>query len=97
MPSPITFVYPIFDSFSRTYPSRHKKGGDREKLDSGGNGGDKGGGNGGNGDARITNKQLSYIVNLGKGLKLNSKDLDQETVKGFGVRMACREAAFQNA
>jgi hypothetical protein len=46
------------------------------------------GGNGGNGDARISNKQLNYIVTLGKGLKLNSKDLDQETVKNFGVKMA---------
>jgi hypothetical protein len=53
-----------------------------------GNGGDKGGGNGGNGDARISNKQLNYIVTLGKSLKLNSKDLDQETVKTFGVKMA---------
>jgi len=58
------------------------------KPGNGGNGGDKGGGNGGNGDARISNKQLSYIVTLGKGLKLNSKDLDQETVKTFGVKMA---------
>ena len=46
------------------------------------------GGNGGNGDARISNKQLNYIVTLGKGLKLNSKDLDQESVKTFGVKMA---------
>ena len=46
------------------------------------------GGNGGNGDARISNKQLNYIVTLGKGLKLNSKDLDQETTKTFGVKMA---------
>ena len=53
-----------------------------------GNGGDKGGGNGGNGDARISNKQLNYIVTLGKSLKLNSKDLDAETVKVFGVKMA---------
>ena len=58
------------------------------KPGNGGNGGDKGGGNGGNGDARISNKQLSYIVTLGKGLKLNSKDLDQESVKGYGVKMA---------
>jgi hypothetical protein len=46
------------------------------------------GGNGGNGDARISNKQLNYIVTLGKGLKLNSKDLDQESVKTYGVNMA---------
>jgi hypothetical protein len=59
-----------------------------EKPNTGGNGGDKDGGNGGNGDARIFNKQLSYIVTLGKGLKLNSKDLDAEAVKVFGVKMA---------
>jgi hypothetical protein len=46
------------------------------------------GGNGGNGDARISNKQLNYIVTLGKSLKLNSKDLDAETVKVFGAKMA---------
>ena len=46
------------------------------------------GGNGGNGDARISNKQLNYIVTLGKGLRLNSKDLDQECVNTFGVKMA---------
>jgi hypothetical protein len=46
------------------------------------------GGNGGNGDTRISNKQLSYIVTLGKGLKLNSKDLDQECVKAYGSKMA---------
>jgi hypothetical protein len=46
------------------------------------------GGNGGNGDARISNKQLNYILTLGKSLKLNSKDLDQESVKSFGIKMA---------
>ena len=46
------------------------------------------GGSGGNGDARISNKQLNYIVTLGKGLRLNSKDLDQECVNTFGVKMA---------
>jgi hypothetical protein len=49
------------------------------------------GGNGGkpsNGDARISNKQLSYIVTLGKSLKLNSKDLDQESVKAYGSKLA---------
>jgi len=46
------------------------------------------GGNGGNGDARITNKQLNYAVNLGKNLGWNSKDLDEESIKGFGVKMA---------
>jgi hypothetical protein len=52
----------------------------------GGDGGKPG--NGGNGDARITNKQLNYAVNLGKTLGLNSKDLDQESIKVFGVKMA---------
>jgi hypothetical protein len=46
------------------------------------------GGNGGNGDARISNKQINYVVNLGRSLGLNSKDLDQESVKIFGVKMA---------
>jgi hypothetical protein len=62
-------------------PQEGPKGGDAEKPGSGGNGG-------GNGDARISNKQLSYIVTLGKSLKLNSKDLDAEAVKVFGVKMA---------
>jgi hypothetical protein len=69
-------------------PHDGAKGGDGDKPGRGGNGGDKGGGNGGNGDARISNKQLNYIVTLGKGLKLNSKDLDQESVKTYGVKMA---------
>jgi hypothetical protein len=46
------------------------------------------GGNGGNGDSRVSNKQLSYIITLGKGLKLNSKDLDQESENTYGVKMA---------
>jgi len=46
------------------------------------------GGNGGNGDARITNKQLNYAVTLGKNLGKNSKDLDQESIAAFGVKMA---------
>jgi hypothetical protein len=45
-------------------------------------------GEGGNGDARVTNKQLNYIVNLGRSLSLNSKDLDEESVRVFGVKMA---------
>jgi hypothetical protein len=52
----------------------------------GGDGGKPG--NGGNGDARITNKQLAYAVNLGRSLGLNSKDLDSESLKLFGVNMA---------
>jgi hypothetical protein len=47
-----------------------------------------GGKEGGNGDARITNKQLNYIVNLGRNLSLNSKDLDEESIKVFGVKIA---------
>jgi len=61
-------------------PQEGAKGGEADKP--------SGGGNGGNGDARISNKQLNYLVTLGKGLKLNSKDLDQETVKTYGVKMA---------
>jgi hypothetical protein len=77
---------PLPDEKPQTKPPQEgPKGGDAEKPNTGGNGGDKGGGNG---DARISNKQLSYIVNLGKGLNLNSKDLDTETVKSFGVKMA---------
>ena len=61
----------------------------------GGNGGGNGSGGGndngsdnGQSSGRLTNKQLNYIVNLGKGLRLNSKDLDQEAVSAFGVKMA---------
>jgi len=46
-------------------------------------------GNGGNGgNARITNRQLNYIVNLGKNLGMNSKDLDQESIETFGTKIA---------
>jgi len=69
-------------------PQEGAKGGDADKSGNGGNGSDKGGANGGNGDARISNKQLNYIVTLGKGLKLSSKDLDQESVKTYGVKLA---------
>jgi hypothetical protein len=58
-------------------PKDAPKGGEGEKP-----------GNGGNEDARISNKQLNYIVNLGRNLNLNSKDLDQESLKAFGVKMA---------
>jgi hypothetical protein len=58
-------------------PKEGQKGGEREKP-----------GNADNGDARISNKQLNYIVNLGRNLNLNSKDLDQESVKTYGVKMA---------
>jgi hypothetical protein len=66
-------------------PKKDAKGGDGEKPENGGNGGDKGGGSG---DARIPNKQLNYAVSLGRNLNRNSKDLDQESVKTFGVKMA---------
>ena len=63
----------------------------KQHSHSGGNGQGNGNGNGngnGSGDGRITNRQLNYIVNIGKGLGLDSKDLDQESVSGFGVKMA---------
>ena len=48
-----------------------------------------GNGNGnGNGSGRITNKQLQFIVTLGKELNLNSKDLDKTAVDAYGVRLA---------
>jgi len=43
---------------------------------------------GGNGQGRITNKQLNYLVNLGRSLGLDSKALDDESIKIFGVKMA---------
>ena len=46
------------------------------------------GGNGKDPSGRLTNKQLGYIVNLGKRLGLSSKDLDPRAVSTFGVRMA---------
>jgi hypothetical protein len=57
-----------------------------QRPDNPGGNGDRKGGNGDGG--RITNKQLGYIVNLGKSLKMNSKDLDQEAVKAFGSKLA---------
>jgi len=54
----------------------------------GGNGGSPSKG-GNDGDAaRVTNKQLNYIVNLGRDIGWNSKDLDTESVKVFGVKIA---------
>ncbi|RLB87224.1 MAG: hypothetical protein DRH50_17195 [Deltaproteobacteria bacterium] len=58
-----------------------EKSGDGEKNRSQGR-------NGGNGNARITNRQLNYIVNLGKNLGMNSKDLDQESIETFGTKIA---------
>jgi len=51
------------------------------------------GGNGGKPDnsgdtARITNKQLNYTVNLGRNIGWNSTDLDRESTKIFGMKMA---------
>jgi len=66
-------------------PQEVQKGGDGEKTGSGDNRGD---GGSGNGNSRITNKQLNYAVNLGRTLGLNSKDLDEESVKVFGVKLA---------
>jgi len=53
----------------------------------GGNGGSTEDGGNGRDTARVTNKQLNYIVNLGKNLAMDSKDLDAESVKVFGVKM----------
>ena len=41
-----------------------------------------------NGQGRITNKQLNYLVNLARTLGLDSKALDDESIKIFGVKMA---------
>ena len=41
-----------------------------------------------NGQGRITNKQLNYLVNLARTLGLDSKALDEESIKIFGVKMA---------
>ncbi len=69
-------------SNGQTQQGKPNNGGNGEKGSPDGNGG-----NGGNGNARITNKQLNYIVNLGKNLNWNSKDLDEESVKVFGIKM----------
>ena len=59
-----------------------------KQSQSGGNNGGNGNGNGnGGGDGRITNRQLQYIVQLGKGLGLDSKALDEEVVSAFGIKM----------
>jgi len=60
-------------------PKEEPKGGDGGNPGDGGNGGDT---------ARVTNKQLNYIVNLGRNIGWNSTDLDKESVKIFGVKMA---------
>ena len=43
-------------------------------------------GNGGGG--RITNRQLNYLVNLGRSLGWTSKDLDEEALELYGSKMA---------
>jgi hypothetical protein len=60
-------------------PQEESKGGNGGSTEDGGNGRDT---------ARVTNKQLNYIVNLGRNVGWNSKDLDEESVKVFGVKMA---------
>jgi len=59
--------------------SRQYNGG---RTENGGNGDNRGG------NSRITNRQLNYAVDLGKGIGWNSKDLDEESVRVFGVKMA---------
>lgn len=60
-------------------PQEEPTGGNGDKTKDGGNGG---------GNARVTNKQLNYIVNLGRDIGWDSKDLDEESVRVFGVKMA---------
>lgn len=38
-------------------------------------------------NARISNKQLNYLVDLGKEIGLDSKGLDKRALEAFGVRM----------
>lgn len=39
-------------------------------------------------NARISNKQLNYLVDLGKKIGLDSKGLDKRSLDEFGVKMA---------
>jgi hypothetical protein len=41
-----------------------------------------------NDNARISNKQLNYLLDLGKDIGLDSKGLDQRALEEFGVRMS---------
>jgi hypothetical protein len=50
--------------------------------------GDGGKPNDNKGNSRITNRQLNYAVDLGKSIGWNSKDLDEEALRVFGVKMA---------
>lgn len=47
-----------------------------------------GAGGGGNEGSRVTNRQLDYILNLGSDVGLDSKGLDKESLRIFGVRLA---------
>lgn len=73
----------LHDRRNPTGPENNNSGKGYDRR--GGNGGN--GGNG-NGEGRITNKQLSYLVDLGRNLNLDSKGLDDESLKAFGVKMA---------
>ena len=59
----------------------------QEESEGGNGGSSEDGGNGGK-SARVTNKQLNNIVNLGRDIGWDSKGLDEESVKVFGVKMA---------
>lgn len=55
----------------------------------GANGGVSGGAGGaGGGGSRVTNRQLDYILNLGSDIGLDSKGLDVESLRIFGVKLA---------
>ncbi len=41
-----------------------------------------------NDNGRVSNKQLNYLINLGKEVRLDSKGLDKRSLEEFGVRMA---------
>ncbi|MBF0523881.1 MAG: hypothetical protein HQK56_02155 [Deltaproteobacteria bacterium] len=69
-------------------PHPGDNGNNGNKKGQGGNGKSNGTGGNASGNGRITNKQLEYIVKLGKNLGMNSKDLDQESVKIFGIKVA---------
>lgn len=69
------------DDSSPSSPKTNKKNGSN-----GGNGNGKS--NGVNGSGRITNKQMGFIINLGKGIGLNSKGLDEESLAVHGVKLS---------
>ena len=53
-----------------------------------GGGAAAGTGAGGNETTRITNRQLNFIINLGKNIGIDSKGLDTESLRIFGVKLA---------